>query len=315
MVKIQESITVDNLGNELSKEQIQYFKNSKIRENGKLMVCYHGTKNKGFKEFNPSKSKSQFGSYKFNTTNVNYFSSSYENARSFSDVESSNGGVYSCYINIENPYIVNNESLAEIKSSFNIVDKNLINRRKKAFYEICSMFSKDENGEDYSVYDEDLDFINAQLSVLGVKIEKSDFYNSSDYDLVSLGNNSAFGSEHTITFGIDLDSLFEEGTIENDDFYSYVTDDDYEYLSLTTDDIVKMVLYMNRFDGTNYDGIIIEDIMDSASMFSSSATDIITLKSSNQIKEISNKTPTSSNRIDEKKTKDGMFIITGYIYD
>ena len=44
----------DSVGNILTKEQIEYFKDSKIRDkSGNLLVCYHGTQNPGFKEFNP----------------------------------------------------------------------------------------------------------------------------------------------------------------------------------------------------------------------------------------------------------------------
>ena len=34
---------IDNKGNVLSKEQVEFFKNSKVRKNGKLLVVYHGT--------------------------------------------------------------------------------------------------------------------------------------------------------------------------------------------------------------------------------------------------------------------------------
>lgn len=44
----------DSEGNSLTKEQIEYFKNSKVRdENGNLKVMYHGTENASFTEFNP----------------------------------------------------------------------------------------------------------------------------------------------------------------------------------------------------------------------------------------------------------------------
>jgi len=44
----------DSEGNGLTKVQVEYFKNSKVRdENGKLKVMYHGTENASFTEFNP----------------------------------------------------------------------------------------------------------------------------------------------------------------------------------------------------------------------------------------------------------------------
>ena len=47
----------DNLGNQLTQEQIEYFKNSKIVDkDGQLIVCYHGSPTPYFKEFNPKDS-------------------------------------------------------------------------------------------------------------------------------------------------------------------------------------------------------------------------------------------------------------------
>ena len=45
--------STNNLGQELSNEQKEFFKDSKIRdENGNLLVLYHGTTNGGFDSFN-----------------------------------------------------------------------------------------------------------------------------------------------------------------------------------------------------------------------------------------------------------------------
>lgn len=76
-------------------------------------------------------------------------------------------------------------------------------------------------------------------------------------------------------------------------------DADYFY---TLDYITNWVLYMNEAEGTNYDGIIVEDILDigpHGNIFSNTSTDIITLKNSNQIKSIRNKAPSTSVNINE----------------
>lgn len=108
--------------NILTKEQERYFKNSKIRDSkGNLLICYHGTPTPSFKEFNSSQANSQFGEYKFNKHNVNYFTTNKDAASSYTEFGYDNGSnVYACYINIEKPFIVDNKSLSEIKSSFNI---------------------------------------------------------------------------------------------------------------------------------------------------------------------------------------------------
>lgn len=44
---------VDSEGNKLSKQQVEYFKNSKIRDNsGNLLVMYHGTSSDSIDSFN-----------------------------------------------------------------------------------------------------------------------------------------------------------------------------------------------------------------------------------------------------------------------
>lgn len=60
--KIASDVSVaetDSDGNNLSAEQIEFFKNSVGRdENGKLMPMYHGTQNDGFTVFDAKKARS-----------------------------------------------------------------------------------------------------------------------------------------------------------------------------------------------------------------------------------------------------------------
>jgi len=111
------------------------------------------------------------------------------------------------------------------------------------------------------------------------------------------------GAEHEVIPGYTLTEFFEDYDLY-DEMYEHIigdkeNEDDYFF---NTDEIVKYVLLMNREDKTDYDGIIISDIIDvgpTGSPFTSLGTDVITLKSSNQIKSISNKNPTGSNNINE----------------
>lgn len=288
ILRIDES--VDSLGNKLTREQEEFFKNSKIRDdNGNLLVCYHGTTQPGFKEFNPSSSKSQFGKYKFSKANVNYFSTDLHSASSYTDMgyeDKKVGNVYYCYINIENPFIVNNESLADIKSSFNIKDKRVRDKQIKILDYI-------EDKYKYEFIDTDeLDDLNELFGYLGCEVVEDGDY----FCLIRKGNNSAFGSDKEIAYSDDLSDLI---TYEWDDIKDGVIGEDEDDYYLSTDDVVKAVLAMNKYDNAGYDGIIIADIHDSKEMFSDVATDVITLKSSNQIKLIDNVNPTQSNRIDE----------------
>ena len=76
----------DSEGNTLSEGQIEYFKDSKVRdENGNLLVVYHGTRKADFTEFK---------------RNVNFFTDSKEMADSYSP----NREMYKGYLNITKPY-------------------------------------------------------------------------------------------------------------------------------------------------------------------------------------------------------------------
>ena len=104
----QYSLSHDNQGRELSKQQQEYFKNSKIRdENGNLMVMYHGTPNGDFTIFNPG----------------SYFSPNSNYANNYQDENASilkqnkgttNKKTYATYLNIKNPFELNNKEARDI---------------------------------------------------------------------------------------------------------------------------------------------------------------------------------------------------------
>ncbi len=79
---------VDNHGRTLTKQQQEYFKDSKVRdENGNLQVVYHGINDFGFTEFK---------------RNFNYYTSREDVANTYTG----NNGIYRGYINITNPIII-----------------------------------------------------------------------------------------------------------------------------------------------------------------------------------------------------------------
>jgi len=83
---IRYSLSTDSQGRELSKEQQNYFKDSKaVDENGSLKFVYHGTRKADFTEFK---------------RNINYFTDNREMADSYSP----NGEMYEGYVNITKPY-------------------------------------------------------------------------------------------------------------------------------------------------------------------------------------------------------------------
>lgn len=145
---------------ELTKEQENYFKNSKIRDqNGDLLICYHGTSGSGFDVFDARKGNSQFGKYKFSNYNVNYFTTNKASASSYTKFGYDNGSnVYACYINIENPFIVDNKSLSDIKSSFNIKDDRVRKYQLKVFDDMINIY------QDTLLDEYDVDGINKYLN-------------------------------------------------------------------------------------------------------------------------------------------------------
>ena len=96
----------DNKGRTLSKEQQEYFKDSKIRdEEGNLVTVYHGTNNAGFTEFN---------------RNINYFTDNKNVANTYTGKD----GVYEGYVNITNPIIIdaNEETWSKIDINNILID-------------------------------------------------------------------------------------------------------------------------------------------------------------------------------------------------
>lgn len=111
--KIDANMSVqDNQGRTLTKEQQEYFKDSKVRdENGNLEVMYHGTDNGGFNTFDINKfGKNDNGwlGKGFYLTNDFDYAESYAKEL-YSDEYTQNGEVKETYINLKNPYILTDE--------------------------------------------------------------------------------------------------------------------------------------------------------------------------------------------------------------
>lgn len=89
---------IDSDGNTLSKEQQEFFKDSKVRdESGKLKVMYHGTPNAGFTKF---KSGTYFTEHKWYAERYKERSASSLSYKKTAD----NPDVYAVYLNIKKPF-------------------------------------------------------------------------------------------------------------------------------------------------------------------------------------------------------------------
>lgn len=117
------SLNEDNLGNKLSKEQQEFFKDSKIRdENGNLEVMYHGTPYGGFTIFDDSNygsggDEGYFGHGYYFTNNKNlakeYSDADFidEDERTTTPGEYGNVEVKEVYLNIKNPYMIEENNI------------------------------------------------------------------------------------------------------------------------------------------------------------------------------------------------------------
>ena len=101
-VPLNESVTEkgNKVNRSLTKEQEEYFKDSKVRdENGNLKVMYHGTSAGGHTVFDP------YGKAKYGLFGVgSYFTDNKEVAESYTDKgRGNNKQIYETYLNITNP--------------------------------------------------------------------------------------------------------------------------------------------------------------------------------------------------------------------
>lgn len=164
--KIQESennsgsFKFDNKGRELSKEQQEYFKNSKVRdENGNLQVMYHGSPNE-FTVFDRSKSKSsgEFVKGLYFTSDESIAKGDY----------SKDGKVYEVYLNVNNPLVDGGERTLTKK-------------------DIKQLVTEIANNEDYGIenygYDATIDSVTDMLDE-----HNSDFKILNDLNLSTVGD-------------------------------------------------------------------------------------------------------------------------------
>lgn len=118
-VKNKNQKVIDNKGRQLSKEQQEYFKNSKVRdEQGNLLEVYHGSYTDKITIFDIEKTSEDnvFGRGFYFTDNKMY-------AESYAE-ESDTPYVYSNYVNIENPFVVKGERTEDLANAVLAKDKN-----------------------------------------------------------------------------------------------------------------------------------------------------------------------------------------------
>lgn len=114
----------DSTGRELSPEQVEFFKDSKVRDaEGNLMVVYHGTPKGSTTIFDKSKTS------KDNDMGQGiYFSTDSNNASDYMG-KSRNKKLYSAYVNIRKPFVVSNDvtiSIGDARNLLKLCDDRII---------------------------------------------------------------------------------------------------------------------------------------------------------------------------------------------
>lgn len=98
---------LDSKGNQLTKAQIEFFKDSVVRDDaGKLLVMYHGSQNLGFTVFDPNASDDNRSFFFSDNPGVAASYSDSENEVSPYAVTGKESGLYKTYLNLKNPYVV-----------------------------------------------------------------------------------------------------------------------------------------------------------------------------------------------------------------
>lgn len=321
-IRASQSNEQDSMGNPLTPEQVAFFKDSKIRDSqGRLLVCYHGTQKAGFEEFLPQEFEDALY-YKFGKSNVNFFTTEKQNAMGYSgysmkhlpngdivepepyDFITSGGktrGVYAVYLNIKNPLIVDpDDSLYDKDSPYDDrFWKNIKREGAPKRAKIEQFFNKYHEYEyDFisDVIDWEPDF-EKDLKRIGISITPD----GDEYEFRLISNNNDMWSDPSgshLTTTDNMEDLLDELEYNFEDYQT-----DSYYTKESTNDIIIDTL----LDHPEYDGIIFKNIIDSAGLLGSvSQTTIVTLKSSNQIKSINNKKPTSSGNINAWTQGDSM---------
>ena len=120
----------DNQGRQLSNQQQEYFKDSKVRdENGNLLTVYHGTRAK----FNVFDIKKAGTNYENNWSSLGkgfYFTPNFEYANEWakSGTTGKEKNVKECYLDIKNPFYINEnyvDQLSQLKEKYKIDDFSL----------------------------------------------------------------------------------------------------------------------------------------------------------------------------------------------
>lgn len=259
----------DSDGHKLSEEQIEFFKDSKIRdEKGRLLAVYHGTKSAGFTRFTKTDEIGYFFARSLKTAQT-YSNNSkvvYTPDR-YTDTAVPNEANYQVYLNIKKPYIIDGKG-----ANWN----GLESTGEKVHLSIkTSYWGDDGKGLGKIVFK------------YGGKTYSEIVHNVNEFDL--------FISKHTnpqlaFACAVEMNAIADKngkGKFEVDLIWDFKKRGNAD--SKNTRDIVRRA-YNSEWD---YDGVIFKNVVDSGNGTKIKADDLYVAFNSNQIKSTANTEPTT----------------------
>lgn len=273
-------LTKDSLGRDLTKEQQEYFKDSKVRDkNGNLMTVYHGTPSHGFTIFDANKSDDKLSFF---------FTDNREMAQSYVNDDTKE---YEVYLNLTNPLEVdargnnwNNIKFGKLDDeNLRNVDRFLdLNRNYYAplsIYEFVESLGGLEEGVEYMISETEEDLKAGEENPYFTKEEKDELYE------LARKIDDAYNNWN------DSDHLDEYG--DETPFANYILDN--QIKSLNT----RQVSWKAKKEG--HDGVIIKNLKDNGKFANARGTwsqgDVYIAFDSNQIKNVNNTKPTTNKDI------------------
>lgn len=270
----------DSDGNALTKEQQDFFKDSKVRDDaGNLMVVYHGTKDFGFTKFDTSKSDD--GSSLFFTNDIN-MANSYVNDKD---------KIYKTYLNIKNPYVVDakGHKWNQIRLGEN---QDAITGKVERYVDLSMR------------YDVEIDFSTVSES-LGSLVESTEYFLQDDEANTYEDGEPLFNEserEELLQLAKDIDEAYEnwdeDAHLDEDGepmrMQTYLLDH-----QLSTKYTTRQISKIAKEEG--HDGVIIKNVYDNGKHSSDTGIhgfgNVYIAFDSNQVKTVDNQNPTEDTDI------------------
>lgn len=257
MKKNTNNIVTDNQGRQLSKQQQEFFKDSKVRdEKGNLLVVYHGTKNGDFTTFDLNKIGSGATSFSSNGSGF-YFTENKKMAQNYAGTiegykktnsllglknEKVNPKVYETYLNITNPFIItdnknkaNNDILTEFSKK---IEKNMDN----GYFNQYKIY----NPSDYESY----------KALTGADI-LSNVVQNKGKEFTEFLKNKGFNGIQYSSYSYDINNkinnyiAFDSNQIKNIDNTTPTSNSDIRYMKKSTSNKANIkTSIMNNYDET-----------------------------------------------------------------